>query len=478
MKRRAVLLIGTEKTGTTTLQQFLGSNRAALAARGFFYPSFCGDWNHTGLAAYALNADRKDDIRFPHGAWNAEDVPAMRARIEAAAQEELATASGTVLFCNEHCHSRLTEQVEVERLRNLLGPFFDEIKIAVYLRRQDQVALSLYSTQIKSGATHQNLMPLTTASDPYYNYDLSLSIWARVFGEENILPRIFDRALLLGGSIVQDFCSEWGLGPTDSYQGVPDFNGSINGAAIEFLRQFNLTVGKEVDIKHPFLRGMLCGQLEALFAGPGPRPARDTARAFYEMFRASNAELRRRYFPERSTLFNENFETYPEVADPWTFGCDEALHVGMRLSMAAMLDIRRLESEVALRDGRLYWAKDRREEAKAALRSAVRLNPKHPEMQRTLAEYLFHAGRFAEAASAVKVAVEQRPESAEYWHFMGLALRRCGRNAEAAEAQGRALAIQPDYQAAREELNLVDPFTGAADGATSKEKMIGSNHAT
>ena len=35
MGRSAILLIGTEKTGTTTLQHFLAANRAALAGAAF-----------------------------------------------------------------------------------------------------------------------------------------------------------------------------------------------------------------------------------------------------------------------------------------------------------------------------------------------------------------------------------------------------------------------------------------------------------
>lgn len=481
MKPRALLLIGTEKTGSTTIQQFLASNRAQLAARGFVYPSFCGDQNHTGLAAYALDPDRQDDIRVPFGIQRAEDVPAMRARIEAAAREELAreklgSATGTVIFCNEHCHSRLTRRSEVERLHALLHPFFDEIKIAVYLRRQDQVALSLYATQIKSGATHRSLIPVTSADDPFYNYDRSLRLWADVFGESNIVPRIFDRAALVGGSVVPDFCAAWGLGPVAEYRAVPDFNGSVDAAAIEFLRHANMILDSGTVAGHPSLRGRLTGHVEAQFPGRGPRPSKAEAMAFYNTFHASNLALCRRYFPDRASLFDETFDAYPEVADPRAFDLCAAVNVGLRLSMAAMADIRRLESEIALRDGRLHWAARRTEQAVAALRSAVALSPQHPEMQRTLAEYLFQTGQFDQAASAATAAVEQRPQSAEYWHFLGLALRRCGRKAEAADAQGRALALQPDYPAARAELDLVGHLASTPDIARATDLTTGSPH--
>ena len=67
MSRRAILQIGTEKTGSTTLQHFLAANRASLQANGFVYPEFCGAINHTGLAAYALAPAKRDAIREPFG---------------------------------------------------------------------------------------------------------------------------------------------------------------------------------------------------------------------------------------------------------------------------------------------------------------------------------------------------------------------------------------------------------------------------
>nr|MBA3326009.1 hypothetical protein [Paracoccaceae bacterium] len=160
MLRRAILQIGTEKTGTTTLQQFLALNRDILAQRGYRYPRFCGERNHTGLAAYALDPAKTDTIREPFGARSAAEVPAMRTRMQRAAQAELGDAA-TAIFCSEHCHSRLTSPSEVATLRAFLAEFFDDVQVCVYLRRQDHVALSLYSTSLKSGGVSPCLLPVT-----------------------------------------------------------------------------------------------------------------------------------------------------------------------------------------------------------------------------------------------------------------------------------------------------------------------------
>ena len=48
-----ILHIGTEKTGTTSIQKFLATNRTLLKANGVLYPLSPGKVNHIGLEAYA-----------------------------------------------------------------------------------------------------------------------------------------------------------------------------------------------------------------------------------------------------------------------------------------------------------------------------------------------------------------------------------------------------------------------------------------
>ncbi len=47
------LHIGTEKTGTTSVQKFFRANREVLAQNGIIYPLAPGKQNHMGLAASA-----------------------------------------------------------------------------------------------------------------------------------------------------------------------------------------------------------------------------------------------------------------------------------------------------------------------------------------------------------------------------------------------------------------------------------------
>lgn len=462
MSRRAILQIGTEKTGTTTLQHFLAANRAALAERGFVYPRFCGALNHTGLAAFALDPAKQDPIREPFGVTGEAGeaaIAAMRSRLRQAAAAELTAdpaGAATAIFCNEHCHSRLKTPREVATLRAFLREFFDDAQICIYLRRQDRVALSLYSTQLKSGGVERRILPRTHPGDPYFNYDRSLAIWEDVFGAENMHVRLFDRQTLTGGSIVSDFADLWSLGDIGGFTAVADQNGAIEPIAQEFLRLVNPHLERIDGLPIEEVRGPLVSRLAQLAAGPGARPARAEAEAFYAPYRASNAAVCARYFPQRATLFDEDFSLYPEVADTREITLDEIAALAARLHAAQVRETRRLEAEIAIRDARLHWARDEPEAAERALGRALAWRPKNAEAWRVLAEFMLRLNRTSDAAEAARRAAEHRPDAYEYWHFLGVVLRRDRDLSGAVAAQRRALALNPSHAASRQEIEQLE----------------------
>ncbi len=459
MTRRCILQIGTEKTGTTTLQAFLAKNRDRLAERGVRYPRFPGEFNHTGLAAFAMDDARADPIRGAFGVHGPEAVPAFRARFEAQAEAELG-GEGIFVFCNEHCHSRLKTEVEVQRLADLLTPHFDRIDISIYLRRQDQVALSLYSTRLKSGGTSSDILPRVGPNDPYFNYDRSLALWEDVFGRAHVHVRLFDRRQLVGGDVVADFLAAWGFGAPAGYRQVGSLNELISAEAQDYLRRINQNLEPIAGLPLDAVLGPLSSNLAKHFPGKGARPSRAEAMAFYDKFRTSNEAVRKRYFPGRDTLFEEEFGAYPEVSDRQTFGPDELALVAARLQTAHAREVRRLETEVRIRDGRLAWERGEQDNAIAALRRAVGHLPDHAEGHRTLAEYLHRAGRHSEAAAAARRAAELRPRRQEYWHFLGVSLRAAGDLQGAADAQEQSLKIDPSHEPSHKALSAIRDAMG------------------
>ncbi|MGF1503441.1 MAG: hypothetical protein ACFBSD_16690 [Paracoccaceae bacterium] len=386
--RRAILHIGTEKTGTSTLQLFFAKNRAALARNGILYPQFAGDVQHSRLTAYAQDDRIRDDLRIDLGIESADDLAAFRTRVEAEAAAELGTAPATLLFSSEHLQSRLVRESELARLRAFLSAHVDRVEIAVYLRRQDLVAVSLYSTLVKFGGDREAIFPDLSKWRSYFDYAALLERWAAAFGRDAIRPRIFEPACLRGGSVVEDFATEWALGP--GLRSVANANESVAPAAQEWLRRLNSAYPGYLKGKRNPMRGRLGDHIGALYPGKGLRPARAEAAAFLAEFDEINDRVRRDWFPDRAGLFDPDLSGYPEAGDRRSFTFEDAVEISVALWAETRRRELQLEYEVALRDGEIAELKGETDIARSAYARAAELIPARPEAPARLAQIEGH----------------------------------------------------------------------------------------
>ena len=159
---KAILHIGTEKTGTKTLQELLFINKDLLAHYGVATLDSTGYKDDRKLATYCISDDRVDDHVK---ALNITDLHARskwKNKFRRELDKNIKSLDGsvhTIIFTSEHFHSRLVAEEEVLTLSNLLKNYFDDFKVIVYLRRQDEVATSLYSTALRVGLFMKNVLP-------------------------------------------------------------------------------------------------------------------------------------------------------------------------------------------------------------------------------------------------------------------------------------------------------------------------------
>ena len=231
--------IGTEKTGTTSLQAFLRANRSMLKEHGILYPRAPGEVNHTALAA-ASQATARGGMAKLHNLQNKDDLDRFRSDLNTRLTDELRTANcGTVILSNEHCTSRLVTAEEVQFLHDFLAPHFTSMRLFVYLRRQDDYLLSTYSTTVKVGGVQPLEYPPPKLIKRRYDHWELLSRWASIFGRENITCRRFDKRMLVKADIVPDFLDATGVDPTLKFRRPKDLNESLDAEMLEFLRLFN-----------------------------------------------------------------------------------------------------------------------------------------------------------------------------------------------------------------------------------------------
>lgn len=195
--RLAVLHIGPMKTGSTSIQWWLRVNRDALAEQGVAVPLHADQTNLSPLAA-TFGATQADDLD------EADGIQALKIPREQliADLDALGPETHTCIISGELMGQRMRRPA-IARLKTALSPYFDRWVIVIYLRRQDELAVSRLSTMLRRGARARLAKPL--------DYARILDDWAGEFGREAIRPRLFARDQLIDGDVVADFIETAGL---------------------------------------------------------------------------------------------------------------------------------------------------------------------------------------------------------------------------------------------------------------------------
>lgn len=320
MPPRLVLHIGTEKTGTTSIQESLARNRQKLAELGYCHPVSPGPTNHVWLAMLAgqdrLVADLAGFLGAP-----VPELGLARAEFRRAFQAEMAALPAsvhTVVLSNEHCHGRLVRSEEIGELKRFLAPHFREVEVWLYLRRQDRLAVSHYSTKLRGNFTAERIFPKIHPSAWYYNYFELVSAWAGVFGRDAMRLRVYERRELLGQDVAVDFLAHLGIEDPAALFGLArEANTALSALGQTVLLEFNKRAARSGEAPDQLQRTLrptrhrLANELGRRLKGPPRLPARAEAEAFLATYAEANERLRRAFLPDRSALFDGDFSGYP-----------------------------------------------------------------------------------------------------------------------------------------------------------------------
>jgi hypothetical protein len=318
---RCVLHIGTEKTGTTSLQRFFALNRQALMGQGVFVPVSLapadpeGGLNHSDLAALALADWRLDDpLRLARGIGDAAGLARFRAQAAAALASEIALVPErctTLLLSSEHCHSRMQLLHEIAALHGFLAPWVERFEVVVYLRPQHELAMSQHAMHLLAGAAVGEVLPDGDGMEPaYFDYARLLARWSAIFGREAMRPAIYGAGALREDDIVADFFGRLGVG-IEAMVRPPRLAGNISAPAQALLHAVRAaSAGLE---EAGWIAGFLATNLRRSAPGRGILPTRGRAEAFVAQFAAGNARVREEWFAGRPALFALDFSGLPEA---------------------------------------------------------------------------------------------------------------------------------------------------------------------
>ena len=341
------LHIGTEKTGTTYIQNFLRQNHDKLLKQGYFFPTSPGMENHIRLTAYAQDDNTIDDLRFSLNVTRPKEVAAFRNNFKKQLLAETdQNRASNIIFSNEHCSSRLLTIAEISRLKDLLDLIDKNIKIVVYLRRQDQFLLSTYSTLIKSGATSELSTPSPRFVQNRYDFAVLLSRWSEVFGASNLLVRAYDKKCFVKGDLLKDFAATLGVKFDKAFTEPPILNQSLDPEVLEFLRNLNFHLPGIMDEGGIRMRTLLSSFLTRISEKNNCTNEATTPDGFMKLFEESNQHVKDTYLADDcKSLFRVEGETNSDV-EPVRLNQAQFARIAADLWLMAYEEILRLREQV------------------------------------------------------------------------------------------------------------------------------------
>lgn len=211
---RLILHIGSQKTGTTTLQGFLKTQTEPLAGAGLHFVQ-------SGRTNIAHNSIIQL-IRKGQGEAVAEDILA-----------EISQHRDKTCFIS----SEMFFRPDIARYfaKHLPAALRIKSKVIVYLRRQDKYAEAMYKQRVKNGR-YQGTPEEYASGLAHLDYGKILSHFGSTFGTRNLIVRPFERALFPSGDVLQDFAQYTGI-PAElaaSYN-YPSANGTLSKEVSEQL---------------------------------------------------------------------------------------------------------------------------------------------------------------------------------------------------------------------------------------------------
>jgi len=346
---KAVIHIGTQKTGTTTIQSFLGTNRKKLKKRGIFLSTDGSKRYKATWLRHAAEIYHEPELSFCASSLPRETQPSLnnrwqkyRRKIKVKARQcEIrinCCKDDLVLFSDEGlcCLS----QQGVENLKEMVDSQFDDVEIVLYLRRQPEYLVSFYNmgNAIASGRSIFDYLDMPEERSRLA-YHKMVERWS-VFGKDKLKIRIFDKTEFHDNDLLSDFANIVGFDMM-GLERVEDRHLSLGSAEVEFFRAlYTHFHSQETDVNVRSLKRYFSKRLS------GPKklnkpPKTEDSKAYYlsrkeaqrilDQFREGNDWIAREYLG-RDKLFSEDVSMYPEeVAAPHQLTLERSIEISAQL---------------------------------------------------------------------------------------------------------------------------------------------------
>ncbi|MFI3157871.1 MAG: hypothetical protein QX199_17120 [Methylococcaceae bacterium] len=275
--------VGTHKTGSSAIQKFLTQNRDNLIKYNYRYDFIPEEGiNHSTLDFVNKGQELQLDNNFNY-IFSSED-----------------------LYINFECIKCF--------LLDKSNEF--EIKIIIYLRRQDIMKQAVYNQIVKMGHFAEKIY-----QDHHYNLDYSVFLgkMSKLFSKRNIIVRPYESSQFYGGSIYADFLNILGLKLSSDFQFDDEVvNPSLSNDGLEYclyINKLNLAFSVRDQINKMVIQLESITKHHRMFREHNILPP-VRRRKIIAAYSVSNAKIAREYLNRSNgMLFTDPL---PDINEPWS----------------------------------------------------------------------------------------------------------------------------------------------------------------
>ncbi len=376
--KKVFLHIGLHKTGSSSIQTSLFSAKNEIEKQGFSY--FCTSYNSGENIALPQDWVALRHLESP----KLKEPKKLIAIINSLPQDKVIVSIEAL--------SWFSSKKDILKLANTFKTF--DLKVVIYLRRQDQQ----YVSYIQEGSKDLDkpsrryyghsvdAIPALSRKE-YLNYYNRVTAYYECFGYENVVVKDFNRNKLVSKDVVADFCSTVGLNNVKSIR----VNESLMFKSQKVGHLINLT-----QIKDKVLTRFLRDRVKKSPDTKKMLPSRESAKEFYNTFIEGNKKLNSYLGGHEGTdFFDDDFSMYPESrSDIW---CEEDANQVIMTLLQAFVDYKDKESNpyaselrdaaIALKDSAIALESENILLAYKLMKRAQKIRPTGPVINQKLTEY-------------------------------------------------------------------------------------------
>ena len=351
------LHIGTPKTATTAIQKFCSENESVLNRYGYTYPDFEIQYEGIGKRRnghFLVGELRKKPEERDFETEN-QIAESCFAKIYALFREY-----DNVILSDEGIWGegmkfggRLWKNIQKEEEKGVF-----EVRVIVYLRRQDEFLYSWWRQQIKKAYDLTNpknmrdwQQMLESYSRRMVHYDKMLGKIAGYVGREQIIVRRFAGEHFYGGTIYSDFLNVLGLQFSDQYQIQKDVrNISLTPNFTEIKRILNSLPENDERCNNIFHKCLVDCSSECSDDRRYSMFSQEELRNFMSEFEKGNRKVAEEYLGVQEDLFDSGYKAEMKWTKDNSAMLDDVLRFTGTMIIYLLKDNQKLKEMVEQRE--------------------------------------------------------------------------------------------------------------------------------